>query len=90
MRMRSLLPLYRATSLCLVCSAALAACSSGKTAVPANPPPEVSVVTLDEGVNEQGLLLSQRAVTHNSLGEATTMNPRIQPASRGLPTPCHH
>jgi membrane fusion protein (multidrug efflux system) len=46
MRMRSLLPLYRATSLCLVCSAALAACSSGKTAVPANPPPEVGVVTL--------------------------------------------
>ncbi len=28
---------------------------------------------LEEGVNEQGLLVSQRAVTHNSLGEATTM-----------------
>jgi membrane fusion protein (multidrug efflux system) len=28
---------------------------------------------LEEGVNEQGLLVSQRAITHNSLGEATTM-----------------
>jgi membrane fusion protein (multidrug efflux system) len=45
MRMRCLLPLYRKLSLCLVCST-LAACSSGKTAVPPNPPPEVGVVTL--------------------------------------------
>jgi membrane fusion protein (multidrug efflux system) len=28
---------------------------------------------LDEGVNEQGLLVSQRAISHNSLGDATTM-----------------
>jgi membrane fusion protein, multidrug efflux system len=28
---------------------------------------------IDEGVNEQGLLVSQRAISHNSLGEATTM-----------------
>ena len=46
MRKRSLLLLHRAISLCLVCSAALAACSSGKTAVPPNPAPEVGVVTL--------------------------------------------
>jgi membrane fusion protein (multidrug efflux system) len=46
MRMRGLLPFYRATSLCLVCVAGLAACSSGKTAAPPNPPPEVGVVTL--------------------------------------------
>jgi membrane fusion protein (multidrug efflux system) len=46
MRMRSLLALHRATSLCLVCVAGLAACSSGKTAAPPNPPPEVGVVTL--------------------------------------------
>jgi membrane fusion protein, multidrug efflux system len=46
MHTRSLLPLHRVPTLCLLCSAALAACSSGKTAVPANPPPEVGVVTL--------------------------------------------
>src|ERR1700723_1139510 len=46
MRMRCLLPFHRVTSLCLVCSATLAACSSGKTAVPPNPPPEVGVMTL--------------------------------------------
>jgi membrane fusion protein (multidrug efflux system) len=46
MRMRSLLALHRATRLCLVCVAGLAACSSGKTAAPPNPPPEVGVVTL--------------------------------------------
>jgi membrane fusion protein, multidrug efflux system len=46
MRMRCLLPLHRATRLCLVCSAALAACSPGKTEVPPNPPPEVGVMTL--------------------------------------------
>src|SRR6195256_3641064 len=46
MRMRCLLPLHRVTSLCLICSAALAACSSGNTAAPPNPPPEVGVVTL--------------------------------------------
>jgi membrane fusion protein, multidrug efflux system len=46
MRKRSFFALYRATSLCLVFSAGLAACSSGKTAVPPNPPPEVGVVTL--------------------------------------------
>ncbi|HWS63733.1 MAG TPA: efflux RND transporter periplasmic adaptor subunit [Steroidobacteraceae bacterium] len=28
---------------------------------------------LEEGVNEQGLLVPQRAITHNSRGEATTM-----------------
>jgi membrane fusion protein (multidrug efflux system) len=28
---------------------------------------------LEEGVNEQGLLVSQRAISHNSLGDATTM-----------------
>jgi membrane fusion protein, multidrug efflux system len=46
MRMRCLLPLYRVASLCLVYSAVLAACSSGKTAAPPNPPPEVGVMTL--------------------------------------------
>jgi membrane fusion protein (multidrug efflux system) len=46
MRKRSLMPSHRATSLCLICVAGLAACSSGKTAVPPNPPPEVGVVTL--------------------------------------------
>jgi membrane fusion protein, multidrug efflux system len=46
MRKRSFSTLHRAVSLCLLCSAGLAACSSGKTAVPANPPPEVGVVTL--------------------------------------------
>jgi membrane fusion protein (multidrug efflux system) len=28
---------------------------------------------LEEGVNEKGLLVPQRAITHNSRGEATTM-----------------
>jgi membrane fusion protein, multidrug efflux system len=46
MRMRCHLPFHRATSLSFVCSAALAACSSGKTAAPPNPPPEVGVMTL--------------------------------------------
>ncbi len=46
MHTRSLLPLHRVPTLCLLCSAALAACSSGKTAAPPNPPPEVGVVTL--------------------------------------------
>src|ERR1700733_14968675 len=46
MRKRSFFALRRATSLCLVCGAGLAACSSGKTAAPVNPPPEVGVVTL--------------------------------------------
>jgi membrane fusion protein, multidrug efflux system len=46
MHTRSLLPLHRVPTLCLLCSAALAACSSGNTAVPANPPPEVGVLTL--------------------------------------------
>ena len=46
MRMHSLLSLHRATSFCLVCVAGLAACSSGKTAAPPNPAPEVGVVTL--------------------------------------------
>jgi membrane fusion protein (multidrug efflux system) len=46
MRNRSFFALHRAASLCLACSAGLAACSSGKTAVPSNPPPEVGVVTL--------------------------------------------
>src|ERR1700730_4225107 len=46
MRKRSFFALYRAASLCLVCSAGLAACSSGRTAAPSNPPPEVGVVTL--------------------------------------------
>jgi membrane fusion protein (multidrug efflux system) len=46
MRKRSLMPPHRATSLGLICVAGLAACSSGKTAVPPNPPPEVGVVTL--------------------------------------------
>jgi membrane fusion protein (multidrug efflux system) len=46
MHTRSLLPLHRVLTLCLLCSAALAACSSGKTAAPPNPPPEVGVVTL--------------------------------------------
>jgi len=46
MRKRSFFALHRATGLCLLCSAGLAACSSGKTAVPPSPPPEVGVVTL--------------------------------------------
>jgi membrane fusion protein, multidrug efflux system len=46
MHTRSLLPLHRVPTLCFLCSAALAACSSGKTAAPPNPPPEVGVVTL--------------------------------------------
>ena len=46
MRMHSLLSLHRATSLCLVCVAGLATCSSGKTAAPSNPAPEVGVMTL--------------------------------------------
>jgi membrane fusion protein, multidrug efflux system len=46
MRIRSRLALHRATNLCLVCVAGLAACSSDKTAAPLNPPPEVGVVTL--------------------------------------------
>jgi membrane fusion protein (multidrug efflux system) len=43
---RSLLPLHRTTRFCLVCLAGLASCSSGKTAAPPNPPPEVGVMTL--------------------------------------------
>src|SRR5882724_7217821 len=43
---RSFLPLHGIASLCLLCSAGLAACSSGKTAAPPNPAPEVGVVTL--------------------------------------------
>src|ERR1700716_2268477 len=46
MHTRSLLSLYRVPILCLLCGAALAACSSGKTATPPNTPPEVGVVTL--------------------------------------------
>jgi len=46
MHTRSLLPLHRVPTLCFLCSAALASCSSGKTAAPPNPPPEVGVVTL--------------------------------------------
>jgi membrane fusion protein, multidrug efflux system len=46
MHTRSLLPLHKVPTLCLLCSVALAACSSGKTAAPPNPPPEVGVVTL--------------------------------------------
>jgi len=46
MRKRSFFALHRAAGLCLLCSAGLAACSSGKTAVPPSPPPEVGVVTL--------------------------------------------
>jgi membrane fusion protein (multidrug efflux system) len=46
MRKRSFFALHRAASLCLLCSAGLAACSSGTTAAPSNPPPEVGVVTL--------------------------------------------
>jgi membrane fusion protein, multidrug efflux system len=46
MRMRCHLPFHRATSLSFVCGAALAACSSGKTAAPPNLPPEVGVMTL--------------------------------------------
>lgn len=46
MRKRTFFALHRAAGLCLVCSAGLAACSSGKAAAPPNPPPEVGVVTL--------------------------------------------
>jgi membrane fusion protein, multidrug efflux system len=46
MRKRSFFALHRAASLCHVCSAGLSACSSGKTAAPPSPPPEVGVVTL--------------------------------------------
>src|ERR1700722_9793363 len=46
MHKRSFFALQRAAGLCLVCSAGLAACSSGKAAAPPNPPPEVGVVTL--------------------------------------------
>jgi membrane fusion protein, multidrug efflux system len=46
MRKRSFFAVHRATSLCLVCGAGLAACSSAKTAAPVNPPPEVGVMTL--------------------------------------------
>src|SRR6267154_420856 len=46
MHTRSLLPLHRVPTLCLLCSAALAACSSGKTAAPPKMPPEVGVMTL--------------------------------------------
>jgi membrane fusion protein (multidrug efflux system) len=46
MRKRSFFAFHGAASLCLVCSAVLAACSSGKAAAPPNPPPEVGVVTL--------------------------------------------
>jgi membrane fusion protein (multidrug efflux system) len=46
MHIRRLSPPHRAPILCLVCSAVLAACSSGQTAAPPNPPPEVGVVTL--------------------------------------------
>src|ERR1700716_232923 len=46
MHTRSLLSLYRVPILCLLCVAGLAACSSGKTVAPPNPPPEVGVVTL--------------------------------------------
>jgi membrane fusion protein, multidrug efflux system len=46
MRKPSFFALHRAASLCLLCSAGLAACSSGRTAAAPNPPPEVGVVTL--------------------------------------------
>jgi membrane fusion protein (multidrug efflux system) len=46
MHKRSFLPLHRAASLALLCSAGLAACSSGRTAAPPNAPPEVGVLTL--------------------------------------------
>src|SRR5258708_21528580 len=46
MRKRIFLPLYRATSLCLLGSAGLAACWSGRTAPLPTRPPEVGVVTL--------------------------------------------
>jgi membrane fusion protein (multidrug efflux system) len=46
MRKRTFFAFHRAASLCLVCTAVLAACSSGKAAAPPNPPPEVGVVTL--------------------------------------------
>jgi membrane fusion protein, multidrug efflux system len=43
---RSLLSRHRAPILYLLCCVALAACSSGKTAVPSSQPPEVGVMTL--------------------------------------------
>src|SRR5712672_2388382 len=46
MHTRSLLPLHRAARLVLLCSAGLAACSSGRTAATPNAPPEVGVLTL--------------------------------------------
>ena len=46
MRKRSFFALHRAAGLFLLCSGGLAACSSGRTATPPNPPPEVGVVTL--------------------------------------------
>ena len=46
MRERTFFALHRAARLCLLCSAGLAACSSGRTAAAPNPPPEVGVVTL--------------------------------------------
>ncbi len=45
MRKPSFFAFHRTAGLCLLCSAGLAACSSG-TAAPPSPPPEVGVVTL--------------------------------------------
>src|SRR5258708_2287989 len=46
MHNRRISPFHRTSILGLVCGSILAACSSGKSAVPPNPPPEVGVVTL--------------------------------------------
>src|SRR5258708_26183293 len=43
---RSFFAIHPAAGLCLLFGAGLAACSSGRTATPPNPPPEVGVVTL--------------------------------------------
>jgi membrane fusion protein (multidrug efflux system) len=46
MHNRRISPFHRTSILGLVCGSILAACSSGNSAVPPNPPPEVGVVTL--------------------------------------------
>jgi membrane fusion protein (multidrug efflux system) len=46
MHNRRISPFHRTSILGLVCGSILAACSSGRTATPPNPPPEVGVVTL--------------------------------------------
>src|SRR5258708_8686575 len=90
---RSFFAIHPAAGLCLLFGAGLAACSSGRTATPPNPPPEVGVVTLHPQpvtvtTDLPGRMAPYRIAEVRPQVTRVIVNPlftQLTPA-----TPCHH